>query len=189
VTAYQKLEPGSATFRDIAFQCIQDKNASQLESLLAFYRQAEPDDANDASWDVELCRLKKDYGGALKLLTEHRDDLQASPQFKWQYDSYTVRCLLQLKQNAEALQHAEAVAKRKTGNRVLLVLVEASSGNVKKTISAVNRLGATTYLLEDCYRDEDLGPILRSDAFREFRERYPEPKPGADRFDDDFIDD
>jgi hypothetical protein len=30
--------------------------------------------------------------------------------------------------------------------------------------------------VEDCYRDPDLGPILRSEPFRRFRERFPEPK-------------
>ena len=29
--------------------------------------------------------------------------------------------------------------------------------------------------IERCYADEDLGPLLRSEAFAAFREKYPEP--------------
>jgi hypothetical protein len=35
---------------------------------------------------------------------------------------------------------------------------------------------AFNILVESCYRDPDLGPILRSESFRVLRERFPEPK-------------
>jgi hypothetical protein len=43
------------------------------------------------------------------------------------------------------------------------------------------------YLLRSCYQDADLGTILRSEAFKEFRDTFPEPK--DDLFSSDDFDD
>ena len=45
------------------------------------------------------------------------------------------------------------------------------------------------FFLEDCYRDEDLGPILRGEAFREVRQRFPEGARHFGGFDGVFLDD
>jgi hypothetical protein len=189
VTArYLELGPGTRTFQDLAWLCVQDKNAAQLESLLAAHRQGQSDKEEMLAWDVEVCWLKKDYDGALKLLQEHREVL-SSPRHQWKYENHLIRCLVKLKRSEEALQQAEAIAKRKSGNRVLVVLAHASLGDAKKLLAAVAQLGHSRYLLEDCYRDDDLGPLLRSEAFREFRARFPEPPArlgpgGRDPYDD-----
>ena len=63
------------------------------------------------------------------------------------------------------------------GDRLLPVLAHAASGDVPATIAAMEKArGRDRYLVEDCYRDPDLGPILRSEPFAAFRERFPEPK-------------
>ena len=75
------------------------------------------------------------------------------------------------------------------GNRVLLILALASRGEVKQCIAALEKSGPT-YLIGNCYRDPDLGPILRSEAFQTFRERFPEPpEVGIDDLGDGFRDD
>src|SRR5262249_36040454 len=131
--------------------------------------------------------LKQDFAGVLRALDERRNELP--PNFIWKYQDYRVRALVKLKRADEALREAEAVCKKKTGSRVLLALAHAARGDVQGTIAAVSGDGRFSFLVETCYRDEDLGPMLRADAFRAFRDRFPEPREGEARFDFDPFDD
>jgi len=176
VATFQELGAGKRPFEDLASVCLQTRNGGALEALVSAYRQAEPEDAEVTAWDLEVRYLKQDYEGALQLLEVHRKDVFALPRHKWKSDNYLVRCLAKLKRSDEAIKEAEAIAKRPMGNGVLLVLAYASGGNVEQTIAVVSKLGSRPFLVEDCYRDEDLGPILRGEAFRAFRERFPEPQ-------------
>lgn len=145
-------------------------------SVVAVHRQTYPDDPELIIWDPETRWLKKDYDGSLQLLTDHRDDVFARQRNQWKADNYRVRCLVKLNRTKEAIEAAEAVVKKKYGNRLLLILAYAASGNVKKTIAVLEAEKIPAYLLDSCYRDEDLGPILRGESFKEFREKYPEKK-------------
>jgi hypothetical protein len=153
-----------------------ERNAGQLTALLAAYRQAHPDDPNLPAWDLEVTWLHKDYGAAWKLLAEHRDGLLARPPFRWKRDDYLVRCLVKLNKGAEAVREAEAVVKNGQGNPVLLVLAHAARGGAREAVAAVEQLPPGRARPEDFYRDPDLGPIVRSESFKAFREKFPEPK-------------
>jgi tetratricopeptide (TPR) repeat protein len=175
--AYREDGPGTQTFVDLANVCLADKNAGQLAELIAAHRTARPDDPDLPVWELEVKWLKRDYEGALGLLTEHRQGVFAQPRFRWKFEDYLVRCLVKLKRTGEAVREAEALVKKKQGNRVLLVYAHASRGDVKQAIAAMgDLLPRQQFLLEECYRDADLGPILRGEPFRAFRERFPEPK-------------
>jgi hypothetical protein len=174
--AYREDGPGPQTFVDLADVCLADQNAGQLAELIAAHRAAQPDDPDLPVWELEVKWLKRDYGGALALLTEHRQGVFAQPRYRWKFEDYLVRCLVKLKRTGEAVREAEALAKNKQGNRVLLVYAHASGGDVQKTIAVTAKLLPRPFLLEACYQDDDLGPILRSEPFRAFRERFPEPK-------------
>jgi hypothetical protein len=69
------------------------------------------------------------------------------------------------------------------------MLVHASTRDVKQTIAAVEKLLPDRHLVQDCYFHEELGPILRGAAFRDFQKRFPEPPrnivPIGDFLDDD----
>jgi predicted Zn-dependent protease len=175
VKLYQECGTGAQAFTDLAFQCQANKDAGQLEVLLAAHRKTDPDDPNLASWELEVRWLKNDYKEVLALLEEHRDGIFRMPSHRWKVDNYRVRCLVKLKRTDEALREAEAITKTKQGNRVLLVLAHAARGDVPKVLATIGQQRPGSFLLEDCYRDADLGPILRSEPFREFRERFPEP--------------
>ncbi len=183
---YQELGPGSRTFRQLANACISEKSADQLQALIAVHRQAHPHAGDWAMWDLEVLWLKKDYAGVLKLLKNDQQEQWKWPPFKWKADSFLVRSLLYLKRPDEALQVAENSAKNKMSDRALLVLVHASRGDVKRTLEVITRLGLRRFTVEEFYRDPDLGPILRSAAFGEFRERFPEPPPYDDTFGNNF---
>jgi hypothetical protein len=176
VATYHELKSNKRAFQDLAFQCMSEKSPSQLEALLAAYRQGHPDAPDGPIWDLDLLWLKNDHEGVLKLLQGPHQEIFKLQRNKWKSESYLVRSLVKLKRSDEAIARAEQSIKGSLGNRVLLVLAHASAGDAQQTISVFSKYGTQRFLLEDCYRDEDLGPILRSDAFRAFRERFPEPK-------------
>jgi predicted Zn-dependent protease len=174
VAAYQEYEPGASTFADLARICAQEKDARQLQALIDAHRKADPDDDSLPAWEVEVKYLNEDYEGALKLLAENREEAFSQPVWPWKADDYRVRCLVKLKRTDDALREAEALAKKRTGSRLFLVLAQASTGDVKQTIAALGK-SPQPYFLSDCYKDPDLGPILRSEAFKELQEKFPEP--------------
>ncbi|HWG44368.1 MAG TPA: tetratricopeptide repeat protein [Gemmataceae bacterium] len=182
---YREIEPGTTTFESLAYLCVQDKDATQLQALIAVHRQAHPDDPNLPAWDLEVRWLKQDYDEALKLLAEHHDDVFELSRWRWKANDYQVRCLVKLKQSEEAIRAAEDAVKSQYADRTLLVLAHASAGNIQQAIATVEKSRSRTYLLRNCYRDEDLGPILRSEPFKGFREKFPEPKDRPGRGDSD----
>jgi tetratricopeptide (TPR) repeat protein len=174
--AYTEHKADEATFASLAQLCMQNKDAKQLQGVIDAYRKDTPDDPNLVSWEMELMWLRKDYEGALRLLTEHREDVFTQSMFRWKADNYRVRCLVKLKRNDEAVRAAEKIVKKRSGDRLLLVLAHAAAGDVPQTIAAVGKRGTKAYLLPRCYDDDDLGPILKSKEFDAFRAKFPEPK-------------
>ena len=91
-------------------------------------------------------------------------------------DSYLIRCLVKLNRADEAVKEAEALLAKKRGQPTLVVLAHAARGGAKEALDAAQRWAGRRYVLEDCYRHPDLGPMLQSEPFLAFRERFPEPK-------------
>jgi tetratricopeptide (TPR) repeat protein len=178
-TAETYREHGSEgrPFVELANICLNTKNAPQLAALLAAHRATDPADPSLPSWELELKWLEHDYTAALTLLLKHRGGLFAQPRHRATRDQYLIRCLIRLKRADEAVPEAEALA---PANQIMLVLAHAAHADAPRTIAIVEKLGVNPFLLSSCYRDEDLGPILRSERFRTFRERFPEPKEDAD---------
>jgi hypothetical protein len=178
--AYREVEPGAETFESLASLCLEAKDAKQLQALIDA-RRADAADAPDLPvWEVEVRWLNQDYEGALKLLTDHREDLFDLPRHRWKANDYRVRCLVRLKRADEAVREVEAVGNG-GGDRLLKVLAHAAAGDVKKTEAVVEKMRPKPYFLKRCYVDADLGPILRGEPFREFREKSPEPKDAEGR--------
>jgi uncharacterized protein HemY len=173
-TAYRELGQDQRAFEEVAHLCLAEKNADQLADLVALGRQALPDDPQMLPWEVELKRLRQDHAGVLRLLTDQRDLLCMNPRSGWQYSGWLVRALVKLNRPQDALKEAEALSPSHV-QRLLLILAQAATGDVMKTIAALEKSPGDTALLGGCYADEDLGPILRSDAFKAFRDRFPEP--------------
>jgi predicted Zn-dependent protease len=176
VAAYEEGKGSEATFTSLASLCSRNKDAEQLRALLDAHRRNKPDDPSLISWELELRWLQQDYEGALRLLTEHREDVFTQPRFRWKADEYRVRCLVKQKQGREAVRAAEEIVKKRHSDRLLLVLAHAATADVPQTIAAMGQLGNESYFVRRCYQDADLGPLLRSEGFQAFRARYPEPK-------------
>lgn len=177
---YEQFKQLPGTFGSLASLCKEKKDAAQLKQLLDASRRDQADDAELWTWELERLWLQHDYEGVLKLLTERREQGFRSSRFSGQADDYGVRCLVKLKRTAEAIREAEAAVKSRAGDSLLLILARAASGDVEQTLAA---LGAKPhpYLLKRCYEDEDLGPILRSEAFQAFRAKHPKPPEEPDQ--------
>jgi LSD1 subclass zinc finger protein len=180
VMALQEGAENERAFEDLAAVCLQEKDAGQLKALVTEQRKRQADDPHLVAWEVEVKWLERDHAGALALLHEHREGVFAEVRFRWKFQDRLVRCLVRLKRGDEAVREASAVARQRSGNRLLLVLAHAARGDVAGAVAALEKGKMHTYLVEQCYRDEDLGPLLRSPAFQPFRDRFPPPKPRAE---------
>jgi tetratricopeptide (TPR) repeat protein len=174
VAAYRENVPGT-TFASLASLCVQEKDGRQLQALLDVHRQTNPDESNLESWELDVLWLNKDYQGVLKLLAD-RSEAFTQSWHKWKARNHRVRCLVKLKRFDEAVKAAEAAVKNNASNPLLLVLAHAAAGNVEKAIAALGTKRLRHWVVRNFYQDDDLGPILRSEPFKAFREKYPEPK-------------
>jgi tetratricopeptide (TPR) repeat protein len=175
VSAYQDVKSDINNFLPLANLCVEEKDVRQLQALIDAHRMARPDDDDLAIWDVEVKWLSNDYEGTLKLLTDRREEFD-TPSLRWKANDRLVRALVKLKRNADAVRQAEAATKKRFDYPLLLVLAHAAAGDAKQAAAVVEKNRPNAYLVAMCYRDPDLGPLLRSEAFREFRAKYPEPK-------------
>jgi hypothetical protein len=173
-TVAKAYQAANGTFPELARLCQQEKDADQLTALIAAHRENDPDDPSLPAWEIEVQWLRQDYAGALKLLEAHRADLAPHPRLGMKFDSHLVRALVKLKRTDEAVRAAEALANR-PNRRLLQLLAYAAAGNVERALAVVDPQ-ATPFLLRSYYADPDLGPLLRGEPLRAFRERYPEPK-------------
>ena len=174
VRTYEEEGAGTRVFEELANLCVAEKNPKELEALLAAHRKAHPRSGAAAAWDLDLKYLNQKYEDLVRALNEERKKTLHG-RHRWRMENYLVRSLVHLKRTKEAVQEAEQVA-QSLGNRLLLVLAHAAAGDVKQTIAVVEADRSERYLAEDAYRDPDLGPILRSEPFRAFRDRFPEVK-------------
>jgi hypothetical protein len=175
IETYQELGANTLAFQDIANQCVHLKNADQLESLLAAHRKAFPKIAKEAMWEMDIHWLRKDYAKTVADIKANNGALLKSNTSKWKAESYLIRSLVRSNKSKEAVQEAELLNKQKFGPRTLLALALASTGDVKRTMEYLENESSDRFLIEDSYHDEDLGPILRSEAYRDLQQRFPSP--------------
>lgn len=184
---YRELGASTRAFNDIANQCVFLKDGDQLERLLTEHRKAHPDAKRLAVWDVEANWQKKDYAAVVQALQADGGALLKNQNMRWKCESYLVRSLVRMKKTKEAVLEAETISK-KQGSQVLLALAIASTGDMARFQAFLETKKNQRFFIDDCYRDEDLGPLLRGDNFRAVRDRYPPPPTDgpvpADRFDD-----
>jgi tetratricopeptide (TPR) repeat protein len=175
--SYREFGPSNQTFLDLAGQCVFEKNPDQLQALLAAHRQSYPGFRNAAVWELEIGWLKKDYDGTVRRIQADRARLLTNPNVRWKTEGYLVRSLVRLQKPKEALQEAETFNRRKNGPNLLVALALAATGDVPRLIAFAEAQSGQPFFIDDAYRDEDTGRLLRSAAFQKFRDRFPEPPP------------
>ncbi len=190
LTLYKETADDAQAFFNIADQCVREKEAAQLKAVVDEYRKIEPDDPLLPRFDLEYLVLKKDDAG---VLVKHAEIVKGPRKFPDEQflSDRLVRALIHLKKIDEANKVALEAGKKRYSDRLLPVLVAAATGNVDKTIAAIEKSRPTRFNLQHYYQDQDLGPMLRADGFRAVRERFPEPPQNEfdnGRFQDDFFD-
>lgn len=172
LSAYEEFGPRKQTFDQLAELMFDAKHADHLEKLVAAHRAHSPDDSNLRRWDVEVLWLRKDYAAAVELLRTNEKAFVDGEADEWWYVDRLVRVLVRLGKSQAAVSE---VRSRDINNfdTLLLVLAYAAAGDVEQTIRAFEQCLEEGYDLDELYGDEDLGPILRSDAFRTLRTKYP----------------
>jgi hypothetical protein len=89
-------------------------------------------------------------------------------------------CLARLKRFDDAQRFAlDFEHNSPSRNPIAMIYVHAAAGDVKQTLRLLQLFSKGDVGLRDFYRDENLGPVLRSDAMRAVRERFPEPAIGG----------
>jgi tetratricopeptide (TPR) repeat protein len=185
VATYREMQTQLGVMDSLVSECISQKDAGQMEQLLEVYRKEKPEDPSLPVWELDIRWLKKDWEGVVKYLDEHTERFKSS-RTRWKTGRYRIRSLIQLKRTADAVKAAEALTKTSSGDKLLLILAHASTGDVPATIAAAEKLHPRPYMVQRYYTDEDLGPIVKSEPFAAFRTKFPEPKelPGDDDDDD-----
>jgi predicted Zn-dependent protease len=172
--AYRDLGTGPVAFTQLARLCLDAKNADALRALLDAQRETGLEDHQAVTWELELCWLKNDAAGALKLLDQYRHGVLALPEFRARADALRVRALVRLKRAPDAVAAAEALAARGAGDAVLLALAHAAAGDEAKLLAVAEQYGPA--LTDRLYADDEAGPLVGGEEFAAFRMRYPEPK-------------
>lgn len=92
----------------------------------------------------------------------------------WKYEDRLIGSLARLGKIDEARKELASMKNNHLTNRLLEAVVAARSGDIKATAQALERLKQAYYSMRTIYNDPDLGPLLRSDAFKKLRKKYPE---------------
>lgn len=179
-------EPDS--FLMLAQICVFEKATRELEALVAAHRKANPKDPRLRRFEGEAAFLKGDYTTAWDCFKDARRESFArlAGLFRNSDDSHSVNayttrdkslvCLVRLKRHEDAVKLAlDWEVNSPSENPIPLILAHAAAGDVKQTLRLVEAHARNHIGLADFYRNEDLGPLLRSDAMRQVRERFPDP--------------
>lgn len=169
--ALRDLKPTTEVFAQLAFDYVTDKNSDGLKKLLAERMKLDPPQEDLAYWQGEMHWLKKEY---VEAAAKFRDHLDSSDQhrYRWSASERLVRSLVRAKKLEGAAEALDTVRNLPS----LRILVAAAGGNSEEAERLLREtLEEMPHMKDVLYNDEDLGPILRGDSFRQFREDFPPP--------------
>jgi tetratricopeptide (TPR) repeat protein len=172
--AIRQYAPAVEVFEQLAWSYSTDKDAAGLANLIAEWAKLAPKPAAVAFWKGELHWLKKEYKAAAIAFREHIDREEDSPHGQyWVTRDRLIRSLVRDK-NVRAAEAELAAWEHPPPDIRALVLVVSGDEAAAEVIlrEYVNR--GVGYQ-DSLYRDDDLGPILRGEAFRQFRKDFPPP--------------
>jgi hypothetical protein len=170
VEQYRVTGSDAQAFRDLARFCVEEKASAELEALLAIHRKNHPKDTELPRYDGEAQFLRGDYDAAWNVFKRFPGPNDVSLRDK------AIVCLVRLRRFDEAVNVAKDWQENSpSAFPISLVLAHAAAGDVKETLRLFEIHAKRYNILEMFYQDADLGPLLRSDAFRQVRERFPDP--------------
>jgi hypothetical protein len=173
LTAYAEIGPRKATFDQMANSFSHGRKPEELGNLLAAHRAQEPGDADLPFWQAEYHWLRGEYADAAAILNAHKEYATKEQLGSW-YAQRLVRSLVRAKRLDEAKRALETLPAT-VRPPLLPAVLAAVRGDVAETGRLLEEQVKTGYHPDLFYYDEDLGPALRSEAFRALRQKYPEP--------------
>lgn len=173
VATCRKPHADAEIILDLMGICVEERDSDQLAALITLRRQEFPEDPNLTTWDLDLLWLKKDYAAIVKLANDHGPANALPFRRQWRFNDCLIRSLVRLHRSRDAAAELERV-KPRDSLPLLRVLVQAARGDVAQTIQTMEAIQAQPAFVAQCYSDDDLGPILKSPAFKAFRDRFPQ---------------
>jgi tetratricopeptide (TPR) repeat protein len=177
LSAYAEVGRTKRVFDQLAGLFLTNRKGKELLALVQARRKDAPNERSLPGWEAQARWLAGDSAGVLKILDEHREGVFADRDWLGRAHDLRVRCLARLRRTAEALAEARTPAGEGAGSPLLVAVLHALAGDVAKTRAALEEYGPRAFLGDTLYHDPDLGPALGSEAFRELRQRFPEPIP------------
>ncbi len=185
--AYENVLPADQTFEQLAQDCELESKWDALIALVELRRRDAPTEPMLTYYEGLAASGLKRKDAAIALLQDfikvaeaHSDSSNEEPSAA----SYRVfgaraeliRCLVKSQCWDEALAEAPRL-EVKESVAIFGLLVHLARGDLAAAETSMQSLTELEVELSGLYEDEDIGPLLRSDAFKALREKYPEPKP------------
>lgn len=175
VKTYQSLEKVASSFDALAIHCNSPKHVGQLRELMAVHQKAFPKDPLLTDWQFEVSWLEQDYETIIKRGQEMQAN-SATP-LNWKLADRYFRSLIRRGQLADAEKFINRQRSWQQVPELFHALLHAKRGDVEATRTSLRHcIENLNFRVESFYRDEDLGPLLRSADFAALRKEYPLPK-------------
>jgi hypothetical protein len=175
MSAYKDVGPADATFTQLARLYGYSSDAKNLAELVAEHRKASPDHPGVHYWQAEVDWLNKDYAKAAEAFARGRDRWKDTPEFAHRGPDRLVRSLIRLKRADEAWRELARDPAVPANDPLLEAAVRAANGDVIGAGKAMDKWVGMGRPSAAFYSDEDLGPLLRTEAFGQLREQFPPP--------------
>lgn len=175
LSAYDDIAPRPETFVQLATYFAGEGDVETAVELSARMRQDEPEAPAGWTWPAQLLFQQEDYAAVIDLLSDQPwQGAESSAEYQWsECRRYYFRSLLRLERIEEAVRFAaEEVV---NGDRTNLIIAHALAGDHERVASLLD--AEEEYRLSGIYTDEDAGPILYGEEYRDVREAAPPPLP------------
>jgi predicted Zn-dependent protease len=161
------------SLHSLASHCEQRRDARQLRQLVALERRLHASSPQADLWEAKARLIKGDSAGALRLIETNRA-LLFRPSSRGQSGELLLRALVKAGRLDDARREAQAQRAQHRLAPLMELYIHASAGDAGKCLEVMAGANDPEELRYDCYRDPDLGPLLREPGFSAFREKYPE---------------
>jgi hypothetical protein len=182
--AYDTFEPKQATFAELASLFAAEMQAEELRQLLERHESNFGVTNETREWHVRLRWLAKDYDGAVELLEQYGQKLiEEHPYDTVSLEAIWVRSLVRLERYDDALTIAKASTAREYSDPYFELVVHAAKGDTDRCAELLPQLLDSAdgyYSPQTLLDDEDMGPALQSEAFKELREKYLATPPASE---------
>ncbi len=175
VAAYERFRD-KTTFNELATECVDKSNSSELAKLLASQDKVDGKPLEFNYWCGELHWLKQEYEQCATQMKLYLDQPLEPLQYKvheYQCRDHLIRSWVKSKKPEAALEFLEEL---EYPIPILKALALAASKNTEEAEALLLiEMDRSPFRVNQVYSDPDLGPLLKGIAFDRLRQKYPPP--------------